>query len=325
MSIVTVKDIQERFGLELLAGWAGIERNILTSDISRPGLEMAGYFDFYPALRVQLLGKTEISFFNKLTEAERQDRMNRLCTDDTPAFILAHNIQCPSELLELAELRNIPVLQTENPTTRFSGMLTNYLEGRLAPMTTVHGVLVDVYGIGVLITGKSGVGKSETALELVKRGHRLVADDAVEIRQVAKNVLIGNAPKILRHMLEIRGVGIIDMMTLFGASAVKDDKRILMVIDLEAWDPNKIYDRLGIDEEKMKIMDSDLTKLTVPVRPGRNLSVIIEVAAMDYRMKRLGINAAENFSKKLDLAISQHTDESEVEGIEENNVRYTSD
>ena len=186
-------------------------------------------------------------------------------------------------------------------------MLTNYLEGRLAPMTAVHGVLVDVYGIGILITGKSGVGKSETALELVKRGHRLVADDLVEIRQVAKNVLIGNAPELLEHMLEIRGVGIVDMMTLFGASAVKSDKRILIVVDLEVWDPEKTYDRLGIDEEKMKIMDSELTKLTVPVRPGRNLSVIIEVAAMDYRMKRLGINAAEEFSKKLDAVISQES------------------
>lgn len=316
MSVVTVEDVQNRFGLEIVAGGAGIERNIFTSDISRPGLEMAGYFDFYPATRIQLLGKTELSFFNKLNEAERRNRMDRLCTTETPAFILAHNIECPTELREFAEERGIPVFQTEHPTTRFSGMLTNFLEGQLAPMTTVHGVLVDVYGIGVLITGKSGVGKSETALELVKRGHRLVADDAVEIRQVAKNVLIGNAPKLLSHMLEIRGVGIIDMMTLFGASAVKDDKRILMVIDLEVWDPDKVYDRLGIDEEKMKIMDSELTKLTVPVRPGRNLSVIIEVAAMDYRMKRLGINAAETFSNKLDLAISQDAGKSVEEGIE---------
>lgn len=316
MSIVTVKDVQERFGLELLGGQAGINRNIVTSDISRPGLEMAGYFDFYPASRVQLLGKTEISFFNKMTPEDRMDRMDRLCSAETPAFIIAHQIDCPTELLQLSEERNISVLQTESPTTRFSGMLTNFLEGRLAPMTTVHGVLVDVYGIGVLITGKSGVGKSETALELVKRGHRLVADDAVEIRQVAKNILIGNAPKILRHMLEIRGVGIIDMMTLFGASAVKDDKRVLMVVDLEVWDPEKVYDRLGIDEEKMKIIDSEITKLTVPVRPGRNLSVIIEVAAMDYRMKKLGINAAETFSKKLDLAIREGQDESTTEGIE---------
>lgn len=316
MSVVTVEDVQNRFGLEIVAGVEGIERKVLTSDISRPGLEMAGYFDFYPSTRIQLLGKTELSFFNKLGEAVRQDRMERLCTLETPAFILAHNMDCPIELKQIADERGIPVLQTEHPTTRFLGMLTNFLDGQLAPMTTVHGVLVDVYGIGVLITGKSGVGKSETALELVKRGHRLVADDAVEIRQVAKNVLIGNAPKILSHMLEIRGVGIIDMMTLFGASAVKDDKRILMVIDLEVWDPDKVYDRLGIDEEKMKIMDSDLTKLTVPVRPGRNLSVIIEVAAMDYRMKRLGINAAETFSKKLDWAISQDTGKTDVEGIE---------
>ena len=174
-------------------------------------------------------------------------------------------------------------------------------------MTTVHGVLVDVYGVGVLITGKSGVGKSETALELVKRGHRLVADDVVEIRQVAKNILIGSSPKILEHMLEIRGVGIIDLMVLFGASSVKDNKRILLVVDLEVWDPDKLYDRLGVDDEKMKIIDSELTRLTVPVKPGRNLSVIIEVAAMDYRMKKLGINAAEQFAERLEQAVMQNT------------------
>ena len=303
MAYVTVKDVQERLFLELSAGAKGMERQIHTSDISRPGLEMAGYFNYYLADRVQLLGKTELSFFANLNKEERIDRMKRLCSKNTPAIIVAHDMDVPVELRESAENRGIPVLSTDIPTTRFSGMLTNYLSGRLAPMTAVHGVLVDVYGIGILITGKSGVGKSETALELVKRGHRLVADDLVEIRQVAKNVLIGNAPKLLEHMLEIRGVGIVDMMTLFGASAVKSDKRILIVVDLELWDPDKIYDRLGLDEEKMKIVDSELTKLTVPVRPGRNLSVIIEVAAMDYRIKKLGINAAEEFSKKLSAQI----------------------
>jgi HPr kinase/phosphorylase len=183
-------------------------------------------------------------------------------------------------------------------------------------MTAVHGVLVDVYGIGILITGKSGVGKSETALELVKRGHRLVADDLVEIRQVSKNVLIGNAPKLLEHMLEIRGVGIIDMMTLFGAGSVRGDKRIVIVVDLEIWDADKMYERLGLEDEKIKIMDTELTKLTVPVRPGRNLSVIIEVAAMDYRMKMLGVNAAEEFSKKLDAAIELKREIAEGEGKE---------
>lgn len=305
MSYVTVSDIQVALELDLRAGEAGLDRKIHKSDISRPGLEMAGYFTFYPADRVQLLGKTELSFFNLLEKEEKIDRMERLCTENTPAIIVSHGMKVPDELLECAEEVGIPVLETDVPTTRFSGMLTNYLEGRLAPMTTVHGVLVDVYGIGVLITGKSGVGKSETALELVKRGHRLVADDLVEIREVSKNVLIGNAPKLIEYMLEIRGVGIIDLMTLFGASAVKSDKRILIVIDLELWDDTKMYDRLGLDEKKMKIMDTELTKFVVPVRPGRNLSVIIEVAAMDYRMKKLGVNAAQEFSDRLSEAINQ--------------------
>lgn len=316
MSFVTVRDVQEALLLDLSTGEAGIDQAIHTSDISRPGLEMAGYFNFYLSERVQLLGKTELSFFEKLTDAERVDRMERLCAPKPPAVIVAHEMEIPAELIEAATTHGVPVLYTDVPTTRFSGMLTNFLGGRLAPMTAVHGVLVDVYGIGVLITGKSGVGKSETALELVKRGHRLVADDLVEIRQVSKNVLIGSPPKLLEHMLEIRGVGIVDMMTLFGASAIKSDKRILIVIDLEIWDPSKIYDRLGIDEEKLKIMDSELTKLTVPVRPGRNLSVIIEVAAMDYRMKRLGINAAEEFAKRVNSAILENPEQSNAERTE---------
>lgn len=305
MSIVTVKSVQTKFELELLAGERGIQRPIVTSELSRPGLELAGYFDYYRNDRVQLLGKTEVSFFSKLPETDRKERMERLCTAETPAFIIAQGLEPPAELVEVAERHHIPILRTVTATTRFSGLLTNFLEGQLAPTTSVHGVLVDVYGIGVLITGKSGVGKSETALELVKRGHRLVADDVVDIRQVEENHLIGSAPKLLEHLIEIRGIGIIDMVALFGASSVKSEMDILLVIDLEVWDPAKQYDRLGIDENKMKILDTELIKLTVPVRPGRNLSVIIEVAAMDYRMKRLGINAAKEFSKKLDLAISQ--------------------
>lgn len=317
MSFVTVNDIQEALELNLKAGEVGLERKIHKSDISRPGLEMAGYFTFYPADRVQLLGKTELSFFNLLEKEEKMDRMERLCSENTPAIIVSHGMKVPEELVICAEEKGIPVLETDIPTTRFSGMLTNFLEGKLAPMTTIHGVLVDVYGIGVLLTGKSGVGKSETALELVKRGHRLVADDLVEIREVAKNVLIGNSPKLIEHMLEIRGVGIIDIVNLFGASAVKSDKRILIVIDLELWDEGKMYDRLGLDENKMKIMDTELTKLVVPVRPGRNLSVIIEVAAMDYRMKRLGINAAKDFSDRLNAAIGQSPGELDEEGKDE--------
>lgn len=184
-------------------------------------------------------------------------------------------------------------------TTRFSSHLTNYLESKLAPTTAIHGVLVDIYGVGVLITGKSGVGKSETALELVKRGHRLVADDCVEIRQEDMDTLIGNSPDLIEHLLEIRGLGIINVMTLFGAGAVRSHKRITLCINLELWDKAKQYDRLGLDEEKMKIIDTEITKLTVPVRPGRNLAVIIEVAAMNFRLKRMGVNAAEQFTNRL--------------------------
>lgn len=308
MASITVKDVQERFGLMVSVGEENIQKRVTTSDISRPGLEMAGFFDFYNAERIQILGKTELYFFAGLSEAERKDRMDRLCSAKTPAFIVAHGVEVPEELKVAVGRMQIPVLQTETPTTKFAGMLTNYLEGRLAPMVAVHGVLVDVYGVGILITGKSGVGKSETALELVKRGHRLVADDLVEIREVSKNLLIGNAPKLLEHMLEIRGVGIIDMMTLFGAGSVKIDKRISIVIDLEIWDPEKTYDRLGMVDEKIKIMDSEVIKMKVPVLPGRNLSVIIEVAAMNHRMKRLGVNAAEQFSERLDAAIGHQSD-----------------
>ncbi len=303
---LTMHDVQEAFQLELVSGEEWLEREITTGDISRPGLEMAGFFDFYPAERIQLLGKKEMTYVERLPAIERMKRLQKLCTVDTPAFILAHGIDGPTELHVVAQEAKIPILKTPLQTTRFSRMLTNYLEGRLAPMTTIHGVLVDVYGVGVLITGKSGVGKSETALELVKRGHRLVADDVVEIRQVAQNVLIGNSPKLLEHMLEIRGVGIIDLMALFGASSVKDNKRILLAIDLELWDENKEYDRLGLDENKVKIIDSEITKLTVPVRPGRNLSVIIEVAAMDYRMKKLGINAARQFTERLQEEVERN-------------------
>ena len=265
MPNVRTKDIIEKFNLELICGEDGINRPITTSDISRPGIEIAGYFDYYPAERIQLLGKTELSFFERLDRKERQYRMDMLCTEITPAIVVTREMEVPAELIEAAERESVPVLRVNMKTTRFSSRLTNFLESKLAPTTAVHGVLVDVYGIGVLITGKSGVGKSETALELVKRGHRLVADDCVEIRQEDQDTLIGHAPELIEHLLEIRGLGIINVMTLFGAGAVRSHKRITFVINLELWDQHKQYDRLGLDEEKMKIIDTEITKLTVPV------------------------------------------------------------
>jgi HPr kinase/phosphorylase len=302
---VRTKDIIEKFKLELISGEEGIDRPISTSDISRPGIEMAGYFTYYPAERIQLLGKTELSFFKQLDDEQKKVRMEKMCTDITPAIIVSREMEVPKELIEASERESVPVLRSSFKTTRLSSHLTNFLESRLAPTTAMHGVLVDIYGIGVLIMGKSGVGKSETALELVKRGHRLVADDCVEIRQEDQDTLVGNAPGLIEHLLEIRGLGIINVMTLFGAGAVRSYKRISLVIQLETWDQQKHYDRLGLEEDKMKIIDTDVTKITLPVRPGRNLAVIIEVAAMNFRLKRMGINAAEQFSARLTDVIEE--------------------
>jgi len=289
----------DKFKLELISGEEGINRPITMSDLSRPGLEMAGYFTYYPKERVQLLGKTEITFFEKLPEEEKKQRMLSLCTEITPAIILSRDLPIPPELVEASEENGVPVLRSPLKTTRLTSRLTNFLESQLAPTTAIHGVLVDVYGVGVLIIGKSGVGKSETALELVKRGHRLVADDCVEIRQEDQDTLIGSAPELIEHLLEIRGLGIINVMTLFGAGAVRSFKRITLVMSLELWEQGKQYDRLGLEEDTMKIIDTDVPKLTIPVRPGRNLAVIIEVAAMNFRLKRMGLNAAEQFTHKL--------------------------
>jgi HPr kinase/phosphorylase len=213
--------------------------------------------------------------------------------------------------VEEADKRGVPVLRSQAATTILASKITGFLERMLAPSTTIHGVLVDVYGIGMLITGSSGIGKSETALELVKRGHRLVADDAVEIHQTADHVLTGTAPELIRYLLEIRGVGIINVMTLFGAGAIRTEKKISVVAKLENWQQDKQYDRLGLDEETTRIIDTDLPLVTIPVRPGRNLAVIIEVAAMNYRLKRMGYNAALQFTNKLTESLAEDMEDSD--------------
>lgn len=307
MKRVMVQEIVDMFKLSVLSGEEGLQRVITRTDISRPGLEMAGYFTHYPADRVQALGMTEISFFNELTEEDRQDRMERLCVkDQTPCICISRGMEAPQELIDASNTFKIPVLRSQKTTTQLISKLTNYLENKLAPSTSIHGVLVDIYGVGVLITGGSGIGKSETALELVKRGHRLVADDLVDIRQPAENILIGSSPEIIRHLLEIRGVGIINVMTMYGAGAVRVDKKITLVCELENWEPVKQYDRLGLDEETKNILDSNIPLITIPVRPGRNLAVIIEAAAMNYRLKVLGMNAAETFAQRLAETIEEH-------------------
>ncbi|XID92116.1 HPr(Ser) kinase/phosphatase [Paenibacillaceae bacterium WGS1546] len=302
---VRVSELVQQFHLEIVAGEDGLRRTIVTDDLNRPGLEMAGYFNYYPAERAQMLGRTELAFLETLTTEERRDRMERLCHEDTPCIIITRGLDTPVELIDVANERNFPVLRSGVATTILLSRITNFLEKKLAPSATIHGVLVDVYGLGMLITGGSGIGKSETALELVKRGHRLIADDAVEIRQTADNHLFGTAPDLIRHLLEIRGLGILNVMTLFGAGAVKNQTSISLVVRLENWQQDKQYDRLGLDEETTKIIETEVPLLTVPVRPGRNLAVILEVAAMNYRLKRMGYNAALQFTNKLTEAISE--------------------
>lgn len=307
-----VSDLVHHFHLEVVTGEEGLGRFIKVADMYRPGLEMAGYFAYHPRERVQILGRTELTFFETLSAEERHDRITRLCKEEeTPCMIVTRGLNVPAELIREASAQGLPVLRSPLATTTLVSRITDYLENKLAPATTIHGVLVEVYGIGMLITGTSGIGKSETALELVKRGHRLIADDAVEIHQTADHVLVGNAPELIKYLLEIRGVGIINVMTLFGAGAIRSNKKISLVIRLETWQQDKEYDRLGLDEELTRIIDTDLPLVTIPVRPGRNLAVIIEVAGMNFRLKRMGYNAALQFTNKLTESISGDLDDPE--------------
>lgn len=309
--MLTTQSLVERFKLEVITGEAGLNKQIKNTDISRPGLEMAGYFSHYASDRIQLLGTTELSFYNLLPDEERKGRMRKLCRPETPAIIVTRDLEPPEELIEAAKEHETPLITSTIATTQSMSRLTTFLEHELARTTSLHGVLVDVYGVGVLITGDSGIGKSETALELIKRGHRLVADDNVEIREISKDELIGRAPKLIEHLLEIRGLGIINVMTLFGAGSILTEKRLRLNIHLENWHKEKLYDRVGLNEETLRILDTEITKKTIPVRPGRNVAVIIEVAAMNYRLNIMGINTAEEFNDRLNAEILRNGNHSE--------------
>lgn len=298
MAELMLKDIVAYFDLEVLNKDTLLNGLVKVSDINRPGLVLAGYVQYFDEERIQLIGKTEISFFESHVKKVAEESWLTLINLKFPSLIITHNMELPEGWIEMATCRHLPVLRTPLPTTRFMAKLTDYLELRLAPSVTIHAVLVDVHGIGTLIIGESGIGKSESALELIRRGHRLVADDAVEVIRSGEDVLIGTAPEILRHVMEVRGLGILNIKSLFGIGAIRSRQKIQLVIRLEEWQQGSDYDRLGIDEEKYEILGIGLTCKTIPVRPGRNLSNIIEVAAMNYRLKSLGYDAAEQFIEK---------------------------
>ena len=272
------------------------ETNISTVEINRPGLELTGYLEFFDNKRIQVLGNTDGPEAQKMV-------IDSIFSFGPPAVIICRDIEPSNAILESAKLHKVSIFSTPQSTSDLTASLVQYLNKELAPRITRHGVLVEVYGEGCLLTGDSGIGKSETAIELIKRGHRLVADDAVEIRRTAQTTLYGQSPENIRHFIELRGIGIINARKLFGMGAIKLQEKIDMVINLEQWDSAKVYDRMGLDNEYMKILGVEVPTLTIPVKPGRNLAVIIEVAAMNNRQKKMGYNAARELLKNLGMAV----------------------
>ena len=272
---------------------------VYADDINRCGLQLAGFYDFFDSERLQMIGKVETTFLSRFTPERRRSTFERLFETHIPALIITRDIQPFEECMEMARKYNVPILRTKEDTSSTMGSLLASLKLHLAPRVTLHGVLIEVYGEGILILGDSGVGKSETAIELVKRGHRLIADDAVEIKRVSATTLVGTAPEIIRHYVELRGIGIVDVRRIFGMGAVKETEKIDMIINLEPWVQGKMYDRLGLDQETTDIMGIQVPTTTIPVKPGRNLAIIMEIAAMNNRQKKMGYNTAEEFNKRL--------------------------
>lgn len=305
---VTVQELVNALQLTVLAGEDYLDKKIYTSDISRPGLELTGYFNYYPKDRVQLFGKKEATFSDKMLTEERAMVMRKICQDATPAVIYARGIVPPDELLKAANEQETPVLSSNLKSSRIGGMITNFLESKLARRTSVHGVFVEVYGLGVLIQGDSGIGKSETGLELIKKGHRLIADDRVDVYQQDERTVIGEPARLLEHLIEIRGIGIIDVMNLFGASAVRPRGQVQLVVSLENWTKDKQFDRLGGAAETMRIANVDIPKVSIPVKTGRNMAIIVEVAAMNFRAKTMGFDATKAFEERLALMIEENNE-----------------
>lgn len=304
---VTVQMLVDKIKLEVVYGTEELlSKEITTADISRPGLEMTGYFDYYSPERIQLLGMKEWSYMMAMSSHNRYSVLRNIFRPETPAIVVARDKEIPQEMLQAAEEEGMPILRSRIPTSILSGEMSWYLNASLAERTSIHGVLMDIYGMGVLIQGDSGIGKSETGLELVKRGHRLVADDRVDIYAKDEETLWGEPAEILRHLLELRGVGIIDVMSLYGASAVKDSSQVQLAVYLEHYESNKSFDRLGNANEEIEISGVKIPRIRIPVTTGRSLSVVIEAAAMNYRAKEMGIDSTKIFEERLSNLIAQN-------------------
>ena len=300
MYSVPLTELVEEFSLDAVFKATDYDKIRLTvEDVARPGLQLAGYFDHFEPMRLQVMGNAEASFMQKLSPDERAITYDRLLSYKFPALLVARNIPIDPLCLEMARKHNVSVLRCKEATSTIVSAIIAYLKAALAPRITRHGVLVEVFGVGLLLIGESGLGKSEAAVELLKRGHRLIADDAVEIRKVSTGSLVGTAPKLIRNYVELRGIGIVNVAKMFGMSAVKDENEIDLVVNIVPWNNNEAYDRLGLNDQYMEILDVKIPMNTIPITPGRNLAVILEVAAMNNRQRSMGYNPAKEFTEQM--------------------------
>ncbi len=314
MASVKMEKIVEKMKLDNLTPELDISKvRVKVPDINRPALQMAGYFEHFEAIRLQIIGFVEYTYMQGLPEARKKDIYAKLLGYDIPAVIFCRELMPDELFLKTAVENNVMVFSTKKATSAFTAEIIRWLNVQLAPCISIHGVLVDIFGEGVLITGESGIGKSEAALELVKRGHRLVTDDAVEIRKVSDETLVGSAPDVTRHFIELRGIGIIDVKTLYGVSSVKDTQNIDLVIHLEDWNKEKEYDRLGLEEEYIEYLGNKIVCHNIPIRPGRNLAVICESAAINHRQKKMGYNAAQELYRRVQESLMNGREEDEDE------------
>ena len=301
---VLLKTIAEEHALKVLHAAKDYEtKKIVTYDVNRPAMQLAGFYNYFDPARIQIIGRVESTYLDTLSDEDRRAAFERFMQYDISALVICHGMQPFPECMEMAEKYDRTVLITPEDTSEFQAGVISSLRNHLAPRTTVHGVLVEIYGEGVLLTGDSGIGKSETALELIKRGHRLIADDAVEIKKVGRDRLVGDAPEMIRYYMELRGIGVVNVRRIYGIGAVKPESGIDLVVHLEPWEEGKAYDRLGLTSESETILGVEIPRVTIPVRPGRNLAVILELAAMNNRQKKLGYNAAEALAAEHDAMI----------------------
>ena len=303
---VPLKTLVEEFNLEIYFAASDYDQIRLTvEDLTRPGLQIAGYMDHFEPMRLQVIGNAESGYLQKLSQKERAITFDRLFSYKFPALLIARNIEPYPECVEMAKKHNVTILRTEQATSTIISAIISYLSAALAPRISRHGVLVEVYGEGLLLIGESGIGKSEAAVELLKRGHRLIADDAVEIRKISGSTLVGTAPPLIRNYIELRGIGIINVAKLFGMGAVKAENEVNLIVNIVPWKTHETYDRLGLEDQYMEILGVQVPMNTIPITPGRNLAVILEVAAMNNRQRKMGYNPALEFTQQIDRHFAQ--------------------